>query len=101
MKENLLNAYLTVVENENCPDRDAILNNCATIYYQEKLYINALANFNQVNANSLSYNNLALTYLHLLEHYMALQFIHKAIKQDPDDYIAKFNFEVITWIYGI
>jgi len=32
---------------------------------------------------------------------MALQYIYRAIKQDPDDNIVKFNFEVISWIYGI
>jgi hypothetical protein len=32
---------------------------------------------------------------------MALQNIYKAIKQEPDDQIVQFNFEVITWIYGI
>jgi len=89
------------VDIEHCPDRNAILNNCATIYYQEKLYINALACYNQVEPQSLSYNNLALTYLHLLEHYMALQNIYAAVKQEPEDPIVQFNFQVITWIYGI
>lgn len=44
--------------------------------------MNALANFNQIgNSNALSYNNLALTYLHLGEHYMATQNIYKALNQ--------------------
>ena len=85
-----------------CPDRDAILNNCATIYYEEKLYMNCLSNLNQVaSINAQTYNNLALTYLHLGEHYMANQAIYKAYGEDQNDSLIRWNKEIFDWIYGM
>lgn len=102
-KEILLEVYvclLSHLENSQSVDRDVILSNCATIYYEEKLYVNALANFNQMNGDEmLSFNNLALTYLHLHEHYMANRYITEAA-QDSLDVIETFNKGVIMWIYG-
>jgi hypothetical protein len=62
----LLEAYICLLENKNCPDKDAILSNCGTIYNEEKQYANALANFMQIESEEkIAPNNIALTYLHL------------------------------------
>jgi len=59
-----------------------------------------LANYNQINnEDSLSYNNLALTYLHLHEHCMANKYITEAA-QDELNVIETFNKGVIYWVYG-
>lgn len=100
-KEILLEVYINLLEIPHCPDRDIILNNCATIYYEEKLYLNALANFNQISDEmSLSYNNIAVTYLNLHEHYMANKFINKAA-EDTLDIIETYNKGIITWVYSL
>lgn len=33
VKETLLQVYMNLLEIPSCPDRDAILNNCAILYY--------------------------------------------------------------------
>ena len=64
--------------------------------------MNCLSNLNQVaSINAQTYNNLALTYLHLAEHYMATQAIYKAFEEDQNDSLIQWNKEVFDWIYGI
>ena len=92
--------YLSLLESPNCPDRDIVLNNCATIFYEEKLYLNALSNFNQIaDELTLSYNNIAVTYLNLHEHYMANRFILRAA-EDSLDVIENYNKSIFNWVYS-
>ena len=102
VKETLLQTYMNLLESPACPDRDAILNNCAILYYEEQMYVNALANLNQVAyPTPLSLNSLALTYFHLGEHFMATKAVFLAADKDPNDPLISFNKELIEWVYGI
>ena len=92
--------YVSLLDRPGCPDRDAILNNCATIYDGEKLFVNALVNFSQIlNEGAISSNNLGLTYLHLHEHYMANHYIGQAA-EDSLDTVELFNQSLVSWIYA-
>ena len=49
---------------------------------------------------TLSYNNIAVTYLNLHEHFMANKFIAKAA-EDSLDIIETYNKGIINWIYSL
>jgi len=54
-----------------------------------------------LDATAATNNLLALTYLHLGEHYMATQSIYKAFEQDNSDPIIICNKEIFDWIYAM
>ena len=64
--------------------------------------MNCLSNLNQIiEINAQTYNSIALTYLHLGEHYMATQATYKAYAEDPEDPIIKYNKQIFDWIYAV
>lgn len=86
----MLEAYINMLSNENCPDRDAVLSNTAIIFYEQRLFINSLANANQItNEKFFESSNLALIYLHLGEYWMAYKSISNST--ETEDIVVKFN----------
>lgn len=100
-KEGLIDGYTTLLELPSCPDRDAILNNCATLYSESGMFLNALAVLNQISTSSaLSLNNLALVYFSLGEHYLASRTMMEAA-DEGEDFLVRINQELMQWVYKI
>lgn len=62
----MLDAYLTCLEFESCPDREAICINSGILFYLNGCYANALSFYKNVVLNKkVIANNVALTLLHM------------------------------------
>jgi hypothetical protein len=77
----MLDNYLTCLEFENCPDREAICINTGILFYLGGCYVNALNFYQAVTLNKkVIANNIALTCLHLQEFEIGVSCLQYAVQ---------------------